>query len=586
MAATGVSYLYGQGCYEDTGSFFESPRCYELVWDDAYLAAELFSSTLQGEDDGSWTRYFSPENTNFAFCLQETAGEGRILFQSPLPLSVQYVADIPIDSYNVACYLNAELEAEDRYAASARVFDFLYPLRYTLLLAAGLAMLLWLALLTLWLAGAGKAGGEVRLLRVDRLPLEIYAAIWALAGVFFVWLPVTDGWLDPPHTWVGFLELNGVLLGAYVLLLELLRAFKARLKGNDLLTNTLTARLVKIVRRFLESLSYAWRTGIFLGASLLLIGWLAWGSQDIPVMTLPLVGFVGLIFAWVVRCAGDFVRLRKDMTRLADGELEARLDTGRLSKPFQACAQDLGRLADGMNTALEKQLKSERMKAQLIANVSHDIKTPLTSIINYADLLSKTADEKEKEQYLSVLSKQAQRLKKLTEDLVEASKATTGNLSVHIEPVRIGELLSQAVGEYGEKLKECGLEVLVSLPQQEVYIPADGRLMWRVLDNLLNNVCKYAMPNTRVYVGAKCSAEGVCISVKNMSREALNVSADELTERFVRGDRSRSTEGSGLGLNIAKGLLELQKSRLELTVDGDLFKAEMCFPEIVGDSLA
>jgi K+-sensing histidine kinase KdpD len=231
-----------------------------------------------------------------------------------------------------------------------------------------------------------------------------------------------------------------------------------------------------------------------------------------------------------------------------------------------------------MNKAVEQRIKSERLKTELITNVSHDIKTPLTSIINYVDLLQKPHTEAEEIQYLEVLDRQSKRLKKLTENLVEASKASTGNMAVHAEPTSVTELINQSLEEYRERLEAGKLSPVVEL-QEQLTVMADGKLMWRVLDNLLNNVVKYAMPGTRVYVTARRQGEQVILAVKNISAQELNVSADELLERFVRGDESRNTEGNGLGLNIARSLMEVQKGNLELYVDGDLFKVVLTLPK-------
>ena len=228
--------------------------------------------------------------------------------------------------------------------------------------------------------------------------------------------------------------------------------------------------------------------------------------------------------------------------------------------------------------AAQKQLKSERMKTELITNVSHDIKTPLTSIINYVDLLQKPHTPEEEKTYLEVLNRQSQRLKKLIEDLMEMSKASTGNLTADITKLDAVESVNQALGEFADKLEKAQLTPVFRHPEESVAMMADGRLAWRVLSNLLSNTVKYALPGTRVYIDVMALEGKVIISLKNISRDELNVDADELMERFVRGDDSRNTEGSGLGLNIAKTLMELQKGQLQLLVDGDLFKVTLIFP--------
>ena len=224
-------------------------------------------------------------------------------------------------------------------------------------------------------------------------------------------------------------------------------------------------------------------------------------------------------------------------------------------------------------------MKSERFKAELITNVSHDLKTPLTSIINYVNLLKTTQQtDPTAQQYIEVLDRKSQRLKKLTEDLVEASKASTGVLSVNREKIGMGQLIDQALGEWEEKLAERNLTVVPSIPEGETWVYADGRHLWRVIDNLLSNCAKYAMEGTRVYLDLYRGKGQVQLSVKNISREPLNVPPERLMERFVRGDESRTTEGSGLGLSIARSLTELQGGEFRLTVDGDLFKAEVTLP--------
>jgi len=280
----------------------------------------------------------------------------------------------------------------------------------------------------------------------------------------------------------------------------------------------------------------------------------------------------------IVLVAINLQKLKEGGRKIAMGDLSYQIDTRYMFWDFKDHGENLNRISEGMTRAVEERLKSERFKTELITNVSHDIKTPLTSIINYVDLIKKENIENEKlKEYIDVLDRQSSRLKKLTEDLIEASKASTGNLQVNMAPTGIGVLFTQAVGEYEERIKNTGLELILDKPAEEVYIMADGRLLWRVFDNLLNNICKYAQPGTRVYLNLEKINGKAVITFRNISRYALNISSDELLERFVRGDRSRNTEGSGLGLSIAKSLTELQKGVLELYIDGDLFKVILKF---------
>ena len=272
-------------------------------------------------------------------------------------------------------------------------------------------------------------------------------------------------------------------------------------------------------------------------------------------------------------------RLRQGAESLAAGDLSSQVDTRRMLPELRRHGEDLNRIGEGMTAAVEQRLKSERMKTELITNVSHDIKTPLTSIINYADLIGKEpCDNPTVTQYAQVLHRQSERLKRLIDDLVEASKASTGNLEVLLAPCEVGVLLSQTAGEYEQRLAEKGLRLVTGQPERPVKILADGRRLWRVFDNLMNNICKYALSGTRVYLTLEEQDGQAVISFKNTSREALNLTEAELMERFVRGDSARTSEGNGLGLSIARSLTELQKGTLDLTVDGDLFKVVLRFP--------
>lgn len=272
--------------------------------------------------------------------------------------------------------------------------------------------------------------------------------------------------------------------------------------------------------------------------------------------------------------------LYKCAKEMAEGNLDRKADTSKMFWVFRAHGEHLNQISDGMAKAVEARMKSEHLKTELITNVSHDIKTPLTSIINYVDLLQKDdMDEKTRQEYIEVLSRQSARLKKLIEDLVEASKASTGNIQINWADIDANMLLEQAVAEYEDKLANAGLKVVFTRSEVPAVIRADGQHLWRVFDNLLANISKYAMPGTRVYASVIHETGSVRIEFKNISREALNVSSDELMERFVRGDSSRNTEGSGLGLSIANSLCTLMRADFKLSIDGDLFKAVIEFKD-------
>ena len=347
--------------------------------------------------------------------------------------------------------------------------------------------------------------------------------------------------------------------------------------------------LVKSLWRFItENLRKLGRRILRLYSRLPLIWqWLCVGFVLLIVMTLalisqnPLMLLLGLSvnIAAILYGANCFGSLMESARKMSKGDLHAKISDPALIGSFQDFAADLNALADVAVVAAEKQMKSERMKAELVTNVSHDIKTPLTSIINYVDLMKNADSQEEAQAYLEVLERQSLRLKKLIEDLMEMSKASTGNMAVTMDSVDAVEAINQALGEFADKLSAAQLTPIFNPPGEPVRMQADGRLAWRVLSNLLSNAVKYALPGTRLYVDLVTLEGQVLISLKNISREQLNVSSEELTERFVRGDASRNTEGSGLGLNIAKSLMELQGGQLQLLVDGDLFKATVIFRE-------
>ena len=277
--------------------------------------------------------------------------------------------------------------------------------------------------------------------------------------------------------------------------------------------------------------------------------------------------------------------IRKGSQSLAAGDLNYTTDTTGLPWDLQKHGADLNAISDGMQKAVEERMRSDRFRTELITNVSHDLKTPLTSIINYVDLLKKlNLQNPTAQQYIDVLDRKSQRLKTLTEDLVEASKASAGVLAVDRQRLETTQLVRQALGEYEDKLRDAQLRVIQRYPKEGAWILADGRHLWRILDNLLSNCAKYAMPGTRLYVDVIRRDGNVEISLKNISADPLNIPSEDLLRRFVRGDDSRSTPGSGLGLSIAQSLAHLQGAEFSIDIDGDLFKALVRFPESAGEN--
>jgi len=349
-----------------------------------------------------------------------------------------------------------------------------------------------------------------------------------------------------------------------------------RFKAGTLFKNTLIFRILKTVWDIVTNMKLLWQVFAIFGVYALLI--LIFNADWI----LTTFIFISGMFLVIARSVIQLDRLFTGGQKLAEGDMNYKIDTKRMRWKYREHAMNLNHIRIGMSKAVENEMKSERLKTELITNVSHDIKTPLTSILNYVDLLKKEdLNNKTALEYLEVLDRQSKRLKKMTEDLIEASKASTGNLPVDIEIMNIVELMNQAIGEYEEIFAAKGLVPIINTDDQEISISADGKLLWRVLDNLFTNVSKYAQINTRIYIDIIRKDKKVFVAIKNISADPLNISSEELVERFVRGDVARTTEGSGLGLSITRSLVELQKAIFKLSIDGDLFKAEIIFNEII-----
>ena len=481
-------------------------------------------------------------------------------------------------------------------SSSMHMLTLLYPYRYTCIgiLAAGLAVFAACMVFLLWAAGK-NARGEVVPGGLNRLPLDLYAGIVGVctAGLVYLFSGMLR-WVQNEGPHPGNLSLLAVnLLGITILVIGLCFAFAAqiKLKNGYWWRHSLIGwclwqvgrgirDLFRGIRSLIGMLPLVWRwlltafvMALTIGVAVVLVA-----ADGGPVSLLILLGAVGLCVGVVCYGAYAFGILMKGIHRMTAGELSYQVPTKYLVGGYLDFANQLNSLSETAMISAREQTKSERMRTELITNVSHDIKTPLTSIINFVDLLRTAPSPENQAEYLDVLSRQSARMKKLIDDLMELSRASSGNITVVPARMDMGETVNQALGEFSDKLEAAGLTPVFREPETPVYITADGRLVWRVLSNLLSNAIKYALPGTRIYVDLLETEENVLLSLKNISREQLSLSPEDLTERFVRGDTARNSEGSGLGLNIARTLMELQGGQLQLLLDGDLFKATMIFP--------
>ena len=486
-------------------------------------------------------------------------------------------------SYQVKLYLTPEAMETDTEWLWV-LAEIAYRYRYTAIAVLLCALLLFAGTLTYLCCAAGRKPGSdtVRPGGLNRFPLDLYAAVVTFCSVGAIWLGmilvewgIRENAMDPAL--VAVVTLAGVIS---LMVVAFLFAFAAQVKTKGgfwwrrSVVGTVLRWIGKGIGRLFGLLPLAWQwllTAAVMGAMVLFAVAIRSGTA----LFFAIIACIAI----VIHGASCFAKLYDGVRRMSRGDLNCKVNTAMMTGNFQRFALDLNTLAGVAVEAAKRQMTSERMKAELVTNVSHDIKTPLTSIINYVDLLKQAKTEAEQQQYLEVLTRQSQRMKKLIEDLVEMSKASSGAMSCELTRLDAAEAVNQALGEFSDKLEKVGLTPMVRYPTAPVFVMADGRLTWRVLSNLLSNAVKYAMPGTRLYVDVVSVGNNVLISVKNVSREPLNTGASELMERFVRGDASRNTEGSGLGLNIAKNLMELQHGQLQLLVDGDLFKATMILPK-------
>ncbi len=443
-----------------------------------------------------------------------------------------------------------------------------------------------------------ELNGEIRLFPIDKMYTEPCVLLWAAVtavllcfckklGILVIGLFASEEHLAYWNKLLKYVILYGssILCG-----FSLLRRYKA----NTLWEKSIAKKAVNASKDYIAKASFVAGTSLCYLLFLTANGMMMWGILFLfaykderltyrilfYVCAILFIGLDGWVYHRLFRKAEQKDLLNNAITCIAKGDTGFRLNTKKLTGKEKTVGDHINNIGSGLDSALQEKVKSERLKADLITNVSHDIKTPLTSIINYVDLLKRQKIQDPKiASYLEVLDQKSQRLKTLTEDLVEASKASSGNLKLEITDIDLVELVQQTNGEFEERFELRRLKIISDFPDGMIIIKADGRRLWRVLENLYTNAFKYAQEGSRVYVEVAAVDGKAIFTMKNVSEKPLNISPDELTERFVRGDVARTTEGSGLGLSIARSLTQLQNGEFVITIDGDLFKAQVIFPE-------
>ena len=495
-----------------------------------------------------------------------------------------------------AVSVDTKFSVADSMADEAENYETYSKLMFPMLAGAIFGSVLWLIGMV-WLtvtAGRRPEDEEIHLNGFDRWYTEIAAGtvigIW-LAGTIISGTLIANSSLGYSHVVVTVIVIC-LICGTYTMAWFLIGylSLVRRIKAGTLWKNSLIRKVLKWIgkcsgkladfarafsRNTAEKIKVLLVGGAFLFLQFLIIG-CGFTGAGVFLIILLIVDAAAVIF--IIRKADGLDLIMDGLKKISDGELQYKIKTDTLTGKQKVMAEYINNIGSGLDAAVENSLKKERMQTELITNVSHDLKTPLTSIINYVDLMKRENPTDPKiQEYLRILDEKSQRLKVLTEDVVEASKASTGNIKLEMNDIDFVEMVQQVIGEFEEKFKEKNLTMMVHFTDEPSIIYADGQRMWRVLENVFGNVVKYAMEGTRVYAEISNRNKKVTFSLKNISAQPLNISADELTERFIRGDVARNTEGSGLGLSIAKSLTELQGGEFKLYLDGDLFKVMITF---------
>ena len=565
----------------------------EQDWEQQFAHTNVIGLKVQATDGTAlaWgdTTMVTPYRAVFRY--EETPDGG---IQSWLQGSSTPHPELPAEEMatcaEVELYVSPTLTERDGFYWLDLLITAAYALRYWVfvLIALALAGAIWCFVFLIRSAGHRAGSQEIHPWPTVKVPADLWYAATGL-GLFLLIEFVAEGFFYRPMG-LWFLILGGLVI--FYCVLFLCMEFAVRCKAGGFWRHTvlywLVVRVLRLLRKIggfckelVLQLPLLWKTALIYvtisGLTLLLVCF-NYGELDNLIVLWCVENL--LLFPAVLAAALMMRKLLAAGKKLAEGDMTHQVDTSKLVLDFKTHGDHLNHIGEGMAVAVDQRLKSERMKTALITNVPHDIKTPLTSIINYSELIcNESCDNETITQYAEVLHRQSEKLKRLIEDLVEASKASTGNMEINLAPCDVGVVLTQAVGEYEEKLSEKNLELITRKPEPPVTILADGRRLWRIFDNLMVNISKYAQPSTRVYLTLEEDANTARISFKNISAAVLDISPDELLERFVRGDASRTSEGNGLGLSITKSLTELQGGTMEISIDGDLFKVVLSFPK-------
>ena len=487
-----------------------------------------------------------------------------------------------LSDYTIYTSVLNNLEYVDDISMNSILYDVLVLVDQKAAFLIPFLVILIIALVPVIVLGVGRTAKQdgIKLNWYDKILIELAALIAILIAGIGACFTISVNGVSNLATLV--LAITIMAFGFFIIYLACILFFETvvkRLKTHTFIKTTIIYWIYIKIKEFLDDVKITKRFIlyfiIFIIANLICFA-IMW-SDGFPGIILSIILYA-VVYGLISKRLKSYVKIEKTINDLYQGNTDIELEENEFVKEMKNMASQINDIAGGLSNAIDEKLKSERLKTELITNVSHDIKTPLTSIINYVDLLKKEGMDGEKaKEYLDILDSKSQRLKKLTEDLVEASKASSGAIKLNMEKLNVNELIKQVSGEFEDKFKARKLEEIITFPENALYIKADSRYMYRVLENMYSNISKYAMEGTRVYTDIIEKDGRIVIQLKNVSKQKLNISVDELMQRFVRGEASRNTEGSGLGLSIARSLTELQEGNFNIYLDGDLFKVTIEF---------
>ena len=602
-----IAYLSTAGAYDGISKYSDTAdaKARAAMTANNYV---LYALNINTHFIGDQYRSFDRENSNLSveiydvatnkliyknFDVEESTLHGTAYFYGDTNDGYfqDYIEKNSEPKYRIEYSLAKDLSARDDFYYCDTVYNVQYKFRYIVFPVEFFSIIILIGSVIFLFYGAGHVDDKpgITLSWIDKIPLDIFAFVVLMVWTYASFYIYDHGFPDiainfyQQGYYYGFAKASiikyiMVIVGGVIPFLQFTLLFSlsvaTRIKYGNWYKNTLIYYIGTIISNLLQIGGYF--PTFLLGS---FVFWLIFYFL-VQLQLYVLLGIFLFVASYALFWrAYESVLLKKAIHKFANGETDFSFHTSKLSHFFKVQADELYKIKDFAEATAKKSIRAEHLQNELITNVSHDIKTPLTSIINYVNLLQSVEDPEQAKKYLAVLEKQSKRLQKLTEDLIEASKASTGNITVNIMPNDLHELLEQAVGEYTDRFDACKLEIVTNIPDNARSVMADGRLLWRIFSNLFSNLVKYAQPKTRVYINSVRTIDNnIMISIKNVSREALNISAEELTQRFVRGDESRHSEGSGLGLNIVENLVNLQNGHFNIVIDGDLFRTNVILP--------